>query len=85
MSYRTDMAAPALELSSGNLNIIVDPSEHNGLGPFDQIMGVASGVGEGALWLTSVNSLTCTDPISGVLRATEPADVSDPIASGGRH
>ncbi|HXQ62540.1 MAG TPA: hypothetical protein VN796_09415 [Acidimicrobiales bacterium] len=83
VSYRTGMAGPALELSSRDLSIIVNPSRPNGLGPFDQMMGVGSGVSDGVLWLTALNSLACTDPGSGVLRATEPAEVSDPVAGGG--
>ncbi len=84
VSFRTGMAGPALELSSADLSTIVRPGQHNGLGPFDQIMGVGSGVSEGVLWLSAVTSLACTDPGSGVIRATEPTDVFDPIASGGR-
>jgi len=83
ISYRTGMAGPALELSSGSLNQIEPPpSQLSPFGTFDQIMGVASGVSEGVLWLTSVSDLTCADPVTGAVRASETAGVTDPIASG---
>ncbi len=83
-SYRSGMAGPALELSSGNLSMISDPSQRSGFGPFFQIMGVGSAVSDGTLWLTSADSLACVDPGTSDIWATEEAELSDPVASAGR-
>jgi hypothetical protein len=85
ISYRTGMAGPALELSSSSLNQIEPPpTQLSPFGTFDQIMGVASAVSEGVLWLTSVSDLTCADPVTGAIRASETTGVTEPIASGRR-
>jgi len=84
VSYRTGMAGPALELSSNDLSKIAPPNNKSGpFGTFDQIMGVGSGVSEGVLWLTSSGEVTCADPGTSVVRASEAATLSDPVASGG--
>ncbi|HVC71193.1 MAG TPA: hypothetical protein VNC61_13135 [Acidimicrobiales bacterium] len=84
VSYRTGMAGPALELSSKDLSKIAPPNNPNGpFDTFDQIMGVGSGVSEGVLWLTSSNEITCANPSTSVVRASESATVSDPVAIGG--
>ena len=83
VSYRTGMTGPALELSSKDLSKIAPPDNPSGpFGTFDQIMGVGSGVSEGVLWLTSFNEITCADPSTSVVRASEAAAVSDPVAIG---
>jgi hypothetical protein len=74
------MAGAAFELSSSQLHLISPVSK--GFGTFDQIMGVWSGVSEGVLWLTSGLGFTCADPKGGAVRASEPTQVANPIASG---
>ncbi|MHB1445435.1 MAG: YncE family protein [Acidimicrobiales bacterium] len=69
LSYRTGMAGAAIELSSADLSDVLPPQ--NGFGALYQMMGVASGVSEGVLWLSSEPSLTCADPTSGQARASE--------------
>jgi outer membrane protein assembly factor BamB len=86
VSYRSGMAGSALELSSTDLGEIAPPPQNVSNGPFNtfhQIGGVWSGVSQGVLWLTSHSALTCADPHTSVVRASESTNVTDPIASGG--
>ena len=80
LSYRGGMAGSAFELSSSGFQFISPAIQ--GFGTFEQIMGVESGVSEGVLWLTSGAGLTCADPNEGAVRAAEPVQVADPVASG---
>lgn len=89
ISVRYGMAGPAFELSADGLNMIAPPSSegvgHPGI--YYQIMGVASSVSEGVLWLTSNDqspTLTCADPTSGAVRTSEVTSnaVFSPVASG---
>jgi len=85
VSARTGMAGDAVELSATGLKQVAPPaSESRGFGTFDQIMGVWSSVSEQTLWLTSTTDLTCADPATGAVRASEttPSTVSAPAASG---
>ncbi|HLG66508.1 MAG TPA: hypothetical protein VKV36_01390 [Acidimicrobiales bacterium] len=88
VSYRSGMAGGAQELSSADLATIAPPpGSGNSFGTFAQIMGVWSSVSDGVLWLTSATGLTCADPATGAVRASEALagsdGLSDPIASGG--
>jgi len=69
VSVRTGNAGGAYEMSSAGLKV-VSPTPQ-GFGVYDQIMGVASGVSEGVLWLSSLSALTCADPNHGAIRASE--------------
>ncbi len=88
VSVRSGMAGDAFELSAHGLNVIAPPPSKGGpFGTYDQIMGVGSSISEQTLWLTSeaqVANLTCADPTTGALRASEstPVPVFAPIASG---
>jgi hypothetical protein len=84
VSVRSGMAGSATELADRNLAMTAPPSEPTApFNTFYQIMGVGSGVSEGVLWLTSLQDLTCGNPITGEVRSTEWVDVYDPIAGGG--
>ena len=88
VSYRTGMAGAAVELSANGLREIAPPQAPAVFpSTYDQIGGVGASVSEGALWVTSAGStgtgtLTCADPATGAVRATESAQVRYPIASG---
>ena len=85
VSARGGNAGGAFELSATGLNEIAPPaSEGQGFGTFDQIMGVGSSISERTLWLTSLaaSSLTCADPATGAVRASESSQVFTPIARG---
>jgi hypothetical protein len=90
VSVRYGMAGGAFELSAHGLRLVAPPPSKAGtFGTYDQIMGVGSGVSEQTLWLTSnaeTPTLTCADPTTGALRASEPTPVAvfAPIASGTR-
>ena len=85
VSYRSGMAGSPQELSSKDLSRVAPPI--NTKHPFDtffQMMGVSSAVSEGVLWLTSLLDLSCVDPVTSAVRASEAAGVSDPTALGGQ-
>lgn len=88
ISVRYGMAGPAFELSAHGLTMIAPPPSKGGaFGTYDQIMGIGSSVSAGTLWLTSnaeTATLTCADPTSGAIRASESTSVTveAPIASG---
>jgi hypothetical protein len=88
VTLRTGNYGRAFELSVTRLSEIAPPSNvATSLGIYDQIGGVESSISEGTLWLTSsdegdVGSLTCADPATGAVRASESVQVGDPIASG---
>ena len=69
VSVRGGNAGGAYEMSSDGLKI-VSPTPQ-GFGTYEQIMGVASGVSEGVLWLSSLSGLTCADPNHGAIRSSE--------------
>jgi hypothetical protein len=79
----------AYELSANGLGQIAPSARMSSEigGTYDQLGGVGTSVSEGTLWLTSsatpdTGVLTCADPATGVVRASESAQVMDPIASG---
>jgi hypothetical protein len=80
LSFRTGMQGTAVELSSTDLRLISPPDP--GFPVFEQTMGVGSGVSEGVLWLSSLSLLTCANPTEGAVRASEPVQVYEPVASG---
>jgi hypothetical protein len=89
VSTRSGMAGGVVELSVASLERIAPPaSTDQGLGTFYAMSGVGSSVSEGTLWLTGLGigddpSLTCADPTTGAVRASEsPVSVFAPIASG---
>jgi hypothetical protein len=85
VSLRSGMAGGAAELSATGLTRIAPPaSESRGFGTFDAMGGVESGVSEKTLWLAQITSLTCADPRTGAIRASEPTpmDIIAPVASG---
>jgi hypothetical protein len=89
VSVRYGMLGGAFELSANGLQEIAPPpSEAVGNpGTYDQIMGIGTSVSEGTLWLTSnaqMATLTCADPTTGAVRASEetPVPVFLAIASG---
>ena len=90
ISVRYGMAGGAFELSDNSLSEIASPpSRVETFGTYDQIMGVGSSVSEGTLWLTNLGpndtgTLTCADPTTGAVRASEQAVVAvfAPIAQG---
>jgi hypothetical protein len=90
VSVRYGMAGGAFELSAHGLSLIAPPPSKPGtFGTYDQFMGIGSGVSEQTLWLTSnaqIPTLTCADPATGAVRASEPTPVAvfAPIASGTR-
>jgi len=69
VSVRTGNAGGAYEMSSDGLKV-VSPTPQ-GFGAYYQMMGVASGVSEGVLWLSSLSALTCADPNHGAIRSSE--------------
>ena len=79
------MAGNAFELSATDLTRIAPPaSATRGFGTFEQIMGVSSSVSEQDSLATSTNDLTCADPTTGAVRATESTSVaiSSTVADG---
>jgi hypothetical protein len=90
VSYRGGMAGAALELSATNLSVIAPPPPKITDSPFnafEQIMGVESSVSDGVLWLTSLTGITCADPKTGKVLASERAGAPNaawlgPIAAG---
>jgi hypothetical protein len=89
VSSRGGMAGGVVELSASTLKRIAPPAATDqGLGTFDAMGGVGSSVSEGTLWLTGrgvgdIPNLTCADPTTGAVRASEsPVFVSPPVASG---
>jgi hypothetical protein len=90
VSVRYGMAGGAFELSAHGLALIAPPpSKAETFGTYDQFMGIGSGVSEQTLWLTSnahIPTLSCADPTTGAVRASEPTPVAvfAPIASGTR-
>ncbi|MGO9343975.1 MAG: hypothetical protein ACLP6E_15900 [Acidimicrobiales bacterium] len=88
VTLRTGNYGRAFELSSTDLSETAPPPiVSTSLGIYDQIGGVGASISEGTLWLTSSAeggswSLTCANPTNGAVRATEPVQVEDPIASG---
>jgi hypothetical protein len=79
VSVRTGNAGVAYELSSDGLKVVSPTNQ--GFGTYEQAGGVASGVSEGVLWLTSFSELTCADPNHGALRASEAVDLNGPVAN----
>jgi hypothetical protein len=87
VSYRTGMAGAAVELSANGLNEIAPKARTGVPSTYDEIGGVGASVSGGTLWVTSsgttgTGTLTCADPATGGVRATESAQVRYPIASG---
>ncbi len=89
VSSRSGMAGGVVELSASSLKRTAPPvSTDQGLGTFYAMDGVGSSVSEGTLWLTGLGSgddptLTCADPTTGAVRASESrVSTSAPIASG---
>lgn len=88
VSIRTGMAGSAFELSAHGLSQIAPPPSKGGsFGTYTQIMGIGSSISEQTLWLTNYggpSTLTCADPTTGAVRASEPTSVAvfAPIASG---
>ena len=90
VSTRSGMAGGVVELSANDLQKAIAPpaSADQGFGTFDAMGGVETSVSEGTLWLTGLGigddpTLTCADPTTGVVRASEsPMFVSSSVASG---
>ncbi len=88
VTLRTGNYGRAFELSVNGLNEIAPPSSvRTSSGMYDQIGGVEASISEGTLWLISsaegeVATLTCADPATGSVRASESVQVGDPIARG---
>jgi hypothetical protein len=87
VSARSGMAGGVVELSSTDLTRIAPPaSASRGFGTYEQIMGVSSSISDQTLWLTSTSDLTCADPTTGAVRATESTSVtvSSTVADGSK-
>ena len=81
-SYRTGMDAAITLYGAGSMTVIGPPSNGSPLGSGPQ--GSESGpdfygpmfatatVADGVLWTTTFTNLTCADPDTGAIRATEP-------------
>jgi hypothetical protein len=87
VSFRTGMAGQAIELSATRLTQIAPPLNPRGstFDTYGQDGGVSASVSKGVLWVTAKADngvLTCADPATGAVRASESVQVSDPIASG---
>ena len=79
VSFPTGHAGEAFELSAKSLKQIAPPANNPGVPPSTptyQFGGVGASVSEGTLWVTSSpratpESLTCADPATGAVRASE--------------
>lgn len=85
VGYRTGMSGAAELLSSQSLTHIEPPPSYPGqteLSPFDQVGGVDVSVSDGALWLSGQSSLSCADPRTSAVGATETVS-SPPVVVAG--
>jgi hypothetical protein len=90
VTFRTGMAGEAIELSASRLSQIAPPAPRGGatFGTYHQMGGVGVAVSEDTLWVASSSStdsvnLSCADPATGAVRASETSPlVDDEIASG---
>jgi hypothetical protein len=88
VTLRSGNYGRAFELSVNRLSEMAPPSNvATSQGIYDQIGGVEASISEGTLWLSGtdergVGSLTCADPATGTVRASESVQVGGPIASG---
>ncbi|HLI57151.1 MAG TPA: hypothetical protein VKY26_09005 [Actinomycetota bacterium] len=78
-SYRSGMAGQAELLARSTLHYAEPPQQITSEGPFttyNEMGGVGISVSEGVLWVTSASSLTCADPTTSAVRATDTVDSS---------
>lgn len=85
VSYGTGMLGSAVELRSSDLAEMVPP---NGATPtlatpFAAAMGFATSISGGVLWLYGTQDLSCANPVTGHVRATEPVNtgVEGPVVA----
>jgi len=76
VSFRTGLQGVTVQHDKATLAIVTNQSESAGAvgySPFDQGMGEAANVSDGALWLAGLQGLACADPVTGALRVVEPS------------
>jgi hypothetical protein len=73
-SFRSGMAGQAELLAQSTLRYAAPPQQITSQGAvttFNEMGGVGISVSQGVLWLTSASTLTCADPTTSDVRATE--------------